>query len=183
MSRLTRTLVGATAAALILGAPTAAVAASGGHGHGKGKGHSATHENHGKSKSHFTANGKVVSVADGTLTLHAKGGSKDLHGTDVTVSVPDTAKVRVNGDKGALTDLAEGDRVNVVGARTEDGLVAKHVNGHHKTAADDSTDATEGTDDGAVDDGTVDDGTTTDGTTTDGTTTDGTTTDGTTGTV
>jgi len=175
------TLAAATAAALVL-APATAFAD--GHGHGKGHGHAATHTNHGKSKMHFTANGKVTAVDAESFTMHVKGGSKSLHGADVTVALSDNAKVRRNGAKAVLADLQVGDRVNAVGARGEDdSLTARHVNAHGPDGDDSTDDSTEAGDDagddtatdGTTDDGTVDDGTTDDGTTDDGTVDDGST--------
>ena len=168
---LKSTFAGVAAAALVVAAPATALAANPGHGHG----HSGTH---GKSHSHFTANGKVTAVDDAGFTMHVKGGSKDLHGTDVTVALSDNAKVRRNGAKAVLADLQVGDRVNAVGARADDGsLTARHVNAHGPDA-DDSTDATDGTDDSATD-GTDDSSTDTSGTDTSGTDTSGTDTTGT----
>ena len=139
MSRLKSTFAGAAAAALVLAAPAAAAFADKPtQSHGK----SGTHD---KSHSHFTANGKVTAVDADSFTFHAKGGSKDLHGTDVTVSVTDNTKMRRNGAKAAVSDLQVGDRVNVVGSRADDGsLTARHVNAHG-AAADDST-STDSTD-------------------------------------
>jgi hypothetical protein len=157
---LKSSFAGVAAAALVLAAPATALAANPGHGH------SGTHGNHGKSHSHFTANGKVTAVDDAGFTMHVKGGSKDLHGTDVTVALSDNAKVRRNGAKAVLADLQVGDRVNAVGKRGDDGsLTARHVNAHGPDA-DGSTDAT--------DDGTDDAGTDTSGTDTSGTDTSGT---------
>ena len=183
MSLSKTTLAGVAAAALALAGPATAFAD--GHGGGHGHGHATTHANHGKSKMHFTANGKVTAVDDASFTMHVKGGSKALHGTDVTVALADNAKVRRNGAKAALSDLQVGDRVNAVGARAEDdSLTARHVNAHGPDADDATEDTTEAGDDttddtatdGTTDDGTVDDGTTDDST--DDTSTD----DGTTGT-
>jgi hypothetical protein len=146
VSRFTSTLAGAAAAALVLAAPAAAAFAdspSGSHSH------SGTHANHGKSKMHFTANGKVTAVdaTGSTFTFHAKGGSKALHGTDVTVSVTDTTKMRRNGAKATLADLQVGDRVTVNGARADDGsLTARHVNANGPAAADTTGTDTTGTD-------------------------------------
>ena len=177
LRRPTGLAVAAIAGVLAL-APASAAIASGHGSHGKGSTHASAH--HGKpAATKFTATGKVTSVDGDQLTLADKGGSKDLHGTDVTVTVPDTAHIR-RGGPAVLADLQPGDHVSVKGARTEEGLVARHVH----ASVPDSEDTTDGTEDGTVDDGTtdgtVDDGTTTDGTTTDGTTTDGTTGDGTT---
>jgi len=138
---LKSSFAGAAAAALVLAAPAAtAYAAQGGNGH------SSTHANHGKSKQHFTANGKVTAVDDAGFTVHVKGGSKDLHGTDVTVTVTDNTKMRRDGVKATLADLQVGDKVNANGARGADGtFTARHVNAHGP-AADGSTDDSTGTD-------------------------------------
>ena len=133
MSSFKTSLAGAAVAALVVVAPAAALADNPGHGSGQ----SATHANHGKSKMHFTANGKVTAVDTDSFTMHVKGGSKDLHGTDVTVTVTDTTKMRRDGAKATVADLQVGDRVNVVGARGSDGtLTARHVNAHGPDATD-----------------------------------------------
>ena len=181
MSLSKSTLAGVAAAALVF-APATALADGHGGGHGHGHGHAGTHANHGKSSMHFTANGKVTAVDAASFTMHVKGGSKALHGTDVTVALADNAKVRRNGAKAELSDLQVGDRVNAHGARAEDGsLTARHVNAHAPDA-DDATDATDDTTeagddttddtatDGTTDDSTVDDGTTDDTSTDTGTT-------------
>jgi hypothetical protein len=173
VSRIKSTFAGAAAAALVLAAPAAtAFADNPGHGHG----HSGTH---GKSHGHFTANGKVTAVDGDSFTFHAKGGSKDLHGTDVTVTVTDTTKMRRNGAKAQVSDLQVGDRVNVNGSRADDGsLTARHVNAHGPAADDstDTTDTTEAGDDSSTDTTTTDDTTdTTDTTDTGGDTGTGTT--------
>jgi len=165
------TFAGAAAAALVLAAPAATAFAD-----NPGHGHSGTH---GKSHGHFTANGKVTAVDADSFTFHAKGGSKDLHGTDVTVTVTDATKMRRDGAKATVADLQVGDRVNVNGWRNEDGsLTARHVNAH-APATDDSTDSTDATD-GTDTTGTDTTGTDTSGTDTSGTDTSGTDTSGTT---
>jgi hypothetical protein len=79
----------------------------------------------------------VTAVDDTSFTMHVKGGSEDLHGTDVTVTVTDTTKMRRNGDKATLADLQVGDKVNAHGARGEDGtFTARHVNAHGPAASD-----------------------------------------------
>ena len=126
MSSLKAKLTGAAVAALVVAAPAVALADNPGHGHG----HSSTTTS-GKSKSHFTANGKVTAVSGDTFTMHAKGGSKDLHGTDVMVTVTDSTKMRRNGAKATVADLQVGDWANVVGTRGSDGtFTARHVNAH-----------------------------------------------------
>ena len=161
---LKSTLAGAAAAALVVAAPAAtAFADNPSHSHGHSHSQSAAAEgHHGKSKSHFAANGKVTAVDDSTFTMHVKGGSKDLHGTDVTVSLADNAKVRRDGKKAQLSDLQVGDRVTAVGHRGEDGsLTARHVKAHGPNA-DDSTEAADdnGTDAGSTDDNGTDAGST-----------------------
>ena len=168
----------AVAGVLALAPASAAVASGHGSGgsHGHGSTHAATH--HGKpAAKKFTATGKVTSVDGDQLTLADKGGSKDLHGTDVTVTVPADAHIR-RGGPAVLIDIQPGDHVSVHGQRTDAGLVASHV---HASVPDSDTTDGDTTDDGTVDDGTTDG--TTDGTVTDGTVTDGTVTDGTTPTV
>jgi hypothetical protein len=185
-------LAAAAVAGVLALAPASAAVASGhgggnGGGHGKGSTHASAH--HGKpAAKHFTAVGKVTSVDGDQLTLADKGGSRDLHGTDVTVTVPDGAHIR-RGGPAELADLQPGDHVSVHGMRTEEGLVARHVHasmpdedtteeGTDGTVDDESGDATvddesgDATVDDESDDATVDDGTTDDST--DGTTTDGT---------
>jgi hypothetical protein len=79
-----------------------------------------------------------------------KGGSKDLHGTDVTVTVTDTTKMRRNGDKATVADLQVGDKVHVHGARGDDAtFTARHVNAHGPAADDTTGTDPSGTDTGA----------------------------------
>ena len=161
MSRFTSTLAGAAAAALVLAAPAATAFAS-----RPADGQTSTHAN--QSKSHFTANGKVTAVDATSFTMHVKGGSKDLHGTDVTVTVTDSTKMRRDGAKATVADLQVGDRVNSHGTRGADGtLTARHVNAHGPAA------------DGSTDDSTGDTTGDTSGTDTSGTDTSGTDTSGT----
>jgi uncharacterized protein DUF5666 len=168
VSRFTSTLAGAAAAALVLAAPAATAFAS-----RPADGQTSTHAN--QSKSHFTANGKVTAVDATSFTMHVKGGSKDLHGTDVAVTVTDTTKMRRDGAKATVADLQVGDRVNSHGTRGADGtLTARHVNAHGP-AADGSTGDTSGTDTSGTDtSGTDTSGTDTSGTDTSGTDTSGT---------
>jgi hypothetical protein len=147
VSSLKTKLTGVAVAALVIAAPAAALASN----PGQGQGQTSTHANHGKSKMHFTANGKVTAVDADSFTMHVKGGSKDLHGSDVTVTVTDTTKMRRNGAKATVADLQVGDRVNAVGSRGSDGtLTARHVNAHGPDATDTTT-----TEDPAPTDGTT----------------------------
>ena len=143
---LKSSFAGAAAAALVLAAPAATAFAA-----KPADGQTSTHVNHGKSKTHFTANGKVTAVDATSFTMHVKGGSKDLHGTDVTVTVSDTTKMRRDGAKATVADLQVGDKVNVHGARGSDGtFTARHVNAHGP-AADGSTDDSTGSDTSGTD--------------------------------
>ena len=133
---LKSSFAGAAVAALVLSAPAATAFAS-----KPADDQSSTHVNQGKSKTHFTANGKVTAVDATSFTMHVKGGSKDLHGTDVTVTVSDTTKMRRNGAKATVADLQVGDKVNVHGARNADGtFTARHVNAHGPAADSTGTD-------------------------------------------
>jgi len=68
----------------------------------------------------FTASGTVTAVdaQAGTVTLLAKGGTKDVRKKTITVSVPAKASLRLNGRKVTLAALASGQRIEVVGRRT-----------------------------------------------------------------
>ncbi|WP_306216050.1 hypothetical protein [Actinoplanes sp. RD1] len=65
----------------------------------------------------FAATGTVTAVdtTAGTVTLYAKGGTKNVRRQTVTVSVPEEAKIRVNGRKATLAAVAVGYRVEVAG--------------------------------------------------------------------
>ena len=157
MTRTTTGLAAAAVAGLLVIAPSS-VALAAGHGHGHTKTHDA--KQHGKpAPKKFTATGHVVSVDGDQLTLDDKGGSRDLHGTTVVVTVPDDAKVNRDDESADTSELQAGDHVMVNGKRTADGLVARHVNAD-STA--DSAGAEDADDDTTVDDGTTDDSTTAD---------------------
>jgi hypothetical protein len=70
-------------------------------------------------KVNFTAEGTVTAVdaAAGTVTVAAKGGTTDVRGSSVTIAVPATTRIVVNGARGALADLAAGFRITVTGSR------------------------------------------------------------------
>ncbi|UQU61699.1 hypothetical protein COUCH_21915 [Couchioplanes caeruleus] len=77
----------------------------------------------------FTASGTVTAVdaEAGTVTLLAKGGTKDVRKRTVTVVVPAKASLRVNGKKVTLSGVAAGQRIEVVGRRTGDVYTADVV--------------------------------------------------------
>jgi hypothetical protein len=68
----------------------------------------------------FSASGTVTAVdaAAGTVTVSAKGGTKDVKGQTVTVKVPSTAKVVVNKSGKSLADIAAGFTITVEGTKT-----------------------------------------------------------------
>ncbi len=64
--------------------------------------------------------GKVLSIGDGTLTLETPRGQVDITLTDET-------KYRIKGKEGSLEDISEGDRVVVLGKKTDDTFTARLV--------------------------------------------------------
>ena len=129
-------------AALSLAAPATALAA--GHAHHAAKTHS-SHKHHGKpAPVRFTATGTVTSVDStaGTVTLADKGGSRDLHGKTVTVTVSATTKVTLDDAPATLDKIQPGDHVAANGTRGTGGaLNAKHVNAESAPAPDASESA------------------------------------------
>ena len=118
-----------TLAAVTFAAPVAALAADHGH-HAAKPSHGNKH--HGKpAEKHFTATGVVTAVdaGAGTVTIADKGGSRELHGTTVTIAVSATTKITRDDASATLADLQSGDHVAANGLRGSDGsLNAKHVN-------------------------------------------------------
>lgn len=154
MDRPVRLAAAAVIGALVV-ATTASASAAGNHGHhtaaaqhsNKGKHNGGTkgkhngaaeHTNKGKHngqlKQHgkpakFTATGTVTAVdtTAGTVTVADQGGSRDLHGTSVTVVVPDTAKVVRHGPA-TLSDVQVGDHLAANGVRSDGPtFTAEHV--------------------------------------------------------
>ncbi|MET8154570.1 hypothetical protein ACIBSW_34065 [Actinoplanes sp. NPDC049668] len=70
----------------------------------------------------FAANGKVTAVdaEAGTVTLLANGGTKDVRRKTVTVTVPERAKIRVNGKRATVAGILAGARITVTGIRVGD---------------------------------------------------------------
>jgi hypothetical protein len=83
----------------------------------------------------FTASGTVTAVdaEAGTVTLLAKGGTKDVRKRTVTVAVPAKASLRVNGKKATLAGVSAGQRIEVVGRRSGDVYTAEVVRVSGKT--------------------------------------------------
>jgi hypothetical protein len=77
----------------------------------------------------FVATGVVtaVDVAAGTVTLRAKGGTRDVRRRTVTVAVPDTARVVVNGKRAAPAVIIAGAKITVNGFRSADVYTAIRV--------------------------------------------------------
>lgn len=84
----------------------------------------------------FTASGTVTAVdaAAGTVTLLAKGGTKDVRRKTITVSVPAKASLRLNGKKVTLAALGSGQRIEVAGRRTGTAYTAEIVRAKGKAA-------------------------------------------------
>ncbi|MDT5040184.1 MAG: hypothetical protein QOE51_1169 [Actinoplanes sp.] len=76
----------------------------------------------------FTAQGRLraVSLATGTLTVLATGGTKDVRGHVVTITVPSSVRI-VRGRAAKLADLRAGDRITVTGSRIADAYTAARI--------------------------------------------------------
>lgn len=135
-----------TAGALAIPAQ-AALAAPHGHGHGgpgsaghvaattgatagsvaSSEKHPAKHVHHKVVR--FTAVGVVTAVdgAAGTLTVHVVAAHKGQRGADITVSVVEATKIVRGRAHATLAKIEVGDRVTVVGFRSDKGCVASHI--------------------------------------------------------
>jgi hypothetical protein len=82
----------------------------------------------------FTASGRVTAVdaTAGTVTIKVKGGTKDVKRTTVTVTVPATARIVVNGAGRTLADVAAGFGVTVTGTHAGDMLTATRIEARGK---------------------------------------------------
>ena len=98
--------------------------------------------NHGKRPVTFTATGVVTAVdpVAGTLTVADKGGSRDLHGTSVMVTVAATTSVEVDDAAATLSDVNVGDHVAANGVRSVGPVfTARHVNAETVATSDGSS--------------------------------------------
>ncbi|WIM93929.1 hypothetical protein ACTOB_005923 [Actinoplanes oblitus] len=68
-----------------------------------------------KVKVAFTASGKVTKADATSVTVAVKGGTRDVKGRTVTIGVPSTARVLLNGKKVAVSALAAGYQITVSG--------------------------------------------------------------------
>jgi hypothetical protein len=77
----------------------------------------------------FTATGTITAVdtAAGTVTVAAKGGTKDVRGKTVTITVAAGARIRLNGKRTSLSALAAGYRVAVLGVRQSTAYAALQI--------------------------------------------------------
>jgi Cu/Ag efflux protein CusF len=80
-------------------------------------------------KTAFTATGTITAVdtAAGTLTVAAKGGTKDVRGTTVTITVGANARIRLNSRRASLSALVAGDKVAVLGTRQSTSYTALQI--------------------------------------------------------
>ncbi len=90
----------------------------------------------------FTAAGAVTGVdaAAGTVTLVARGGTKDVRGHTVTVLVPGTARIVLDDAPATLADLTAGFRITVTGTRAGTVHTASKVQAHSPEPADEPED-------------------------------------------
>jgi hypothetical protein len=65
----------------------------------------------------FAANGSVTAVisSDATITVAVKSGTKDVKGQTISISVPTTSRIVVNGARKNIADLGVGYRITVTG--------------------------------------------------------------------
>ena len=77
----------------------------------------------------FAASGTVTAVdaAAGTVTVQAKGGTKDVRKRTVTVTVASNAKIKVNDKVGTLAAVKPGAKITVTGTRSGDVYTATRV--------------------------------------------------------
>jgi hypothetical protein len=150
MTFISRRGVAAVALASALALPavaTPAEAASHGaraaHSHSKHVAEAEHHKHaaHAKrvKKAKFVVVGLVKAVDATGVTVTVKGSNvRSLRGTDVVVTVPTTVRVKVDGKRSTLAEVAVGDRVAVKGVRTLSGDVttytAKKVYAKHPVA-------------------------------------------------
>jgi hypothetical protein len=85
----------------------------------------------------FVASGTVTAVdaGAGTVTVKVKGGTKDVRRTTVTVTVPSTARIVVNGAGKTLADIAVGYGITVTGTHAGDVLTAVRIEARGRKGA------------------------------------------------
>ncbi|MFC7530650.1 hypothetical protein [Actinoplanes sp. GCM10030250] len=82
-----------------------------------------------KVKVAFSASGTVTAAdaAKGTITMTVKGGAKDVRGRTVTISVPSSARIVLNGRKVQVGALAAGHKITVTGTRIDSVYTAAKI--------------------------------------------------------
>nr|GID85728.1 hypothetical protein Ade03nite_46520 [Actinoplanes derwentensis] len=82
-----------------------------------------------KVKVKFSATGTVTTVdaAASTIALVVKGGTKDVKGKTVTVSVPTSVRILLNGRKVQLSALMAGQKITVTGTRIDTAYTAAKI--------------------------------------------------------
>jgi uncharacterized protein (DUF736 family) len=93
-------------------------------------------------KVNFAASGSVtaVNLDAGTVTVAAKGGTKDVKGTSVTVVVPSTARIVLDDASATLADLAAGYRITVTGTHVGTAYTATKVQASSPEPVEEPTD-------------------------------------------
>ncbi|MEU8609949.1 hypothetical protein AB0C29_18360 [Actinoplanes sp. NPDC048791] len=139
--RLRRTAVAALLAAGIVvpavGTAATAFAQPGGKPVSAQKAHPKPNKTKKPVRTPFAASGKVTAVdaAAGTVTLLASGGTKDVRRQTVTVTVPGSLRVVVNGKRTTLKTVAVGARITVNGTRVGTAYTATKVSVTQKKGA------------------------------------------------
>lgn len=84
----------------------------------------------------FAGSGRVTAVdaEAGTVTLLAKGGTKDVRKRSVTVVVADTARITVNSRRSTLDAVTVGAKITVTGTRSAGVYSATRVQVSQKAA-------------------------------------------------
>jgi hypothetical protein len=117
--RRTTAALALAAAVIVPAATTATTAYASSH----------SQQSHKPAKVAFTATGTITAVdtAAGSVTVAAKGGTKDVRGKTVTITVGANARVFLNGKRKALSELAAGNRITVLGVRQSTGYNALQI--------------------------------------------------------
>jgi hypothetical protein len=87
-------------------------------------------------KTKFAASGTVTAVdaVAGTVTMKVKGGTKDVRRATVTITVPSSARIVVNGGRRPLADIAAGYGISVTGTHDDATYTASRVEARGKKA-------------------------------------------------
>ncbi|MCU7726992.1 hypothetical protein ODJ79_24965 [Actinoplanes sp. KI2] len=82
----------------------------------------------------FIAAGTVTAVdaTAGTVTVKVKGGTKNVRRSTVTITVPSTARIVVNGAGKTLADIGVGYGITVTGTASDEGFTAARIEARGK---------------------------------------------------